>query len=60
VTIPTVAGVVYQDASDNSTLTAGAQPALADGESLTVVAVPTSGRYFSNNVDDQWTFENRA
>jgi hypothetical protein len=60
VTVPATTGVVYQDASDNSVLAAGAQPALAAGESLTVVAVPASGYYFSNNVDDQWTFENPA
>jgi hypothetical protein len=58
VTIPATTGVVYQDASDNSVLAAGAQPALADGTSLTVHAVPDTGYYFSNNVDDQWTFEN--
>lgn len=56
VTIPTTTGIVYKDASDNSTLTAGAQTPLAAGESLTVVAVPAAGYYLENNVDDQWTF----
>jgi len=60
VTVPTTTGIVYKDASDNSTLSAGAQPALADGESLTVVATPASGYYLANNVDDQWTFSNPA
>ena len=60
VTIPTTTGVVYRDASDDSTLSAGAQAALADGESLVVEAVPASGYYFADNQNDQWTFTNPA
>jgi len=60
VTVPATTGIVYKDASDDSTLTAGAQAPLAAGESLTVVAVPASGYYLANNVDDQWTFDNPA
>jgi HK97 family phage prohead protease len=60
VTVPATTGIVYQDASDNSTLTAGAQAPLAAGESLTVVAVPASGYYLENNVDDTWTFSEPA
>ena len=56
VTIPSVTGVVYKDASDDSTLTAGAQPALAAGESLTVQAVPDATHFFSNDAEDSWTF----
>jgi Caudovirus prohead serine protease len=56
VTIPTVTGVAYTDQADNSALTGSV--AVAAGDSLTVQANPTSGHYFANNVDDQWTFNN--
>jgi len=55
VTVVATTGVVYKDASDNSTIS-GAQPALAEGESLTVVATPASGYYLADNVEDEWTF----
>ena len=57
VTIPTVSGVTYKDASDGSTLTAGAQPALAAGESMYVVAETDATRHFATNAEDQWVFE---
>lgn len=60
VTIPTVTGVVYQDASDDSVLLAGAQPALDPGASLTVQAVPDTGYYFATNANDEWTFTRPA
>jgi hypothetical protein len=60
VTIPTVTGVVYKDKSDDSTLSAGAQPALGAGESLTVEAQPDTGYYFVENVHDEWTFDSTA
>lgn len=60
VTIPSKTGVIYQDASDGSVLTAGAQPALAEGESMTVVAVPAAGYYFATNADSTWTFKRPA
>lgn len=56
VTIPATANVDYQDASDDSSLTPGAQPALADGESLTVNVVPDAGYYLASSEDDSWTF----
>ncbi|MET0787437.1 MAG: caudovirus prohead protease [Paenisporosarcina sp.] len=56
VTIPSQTGVVYKDASDDSTLTAGAQAALAAGESLNVQAVPASGYHFPTSEGDNWTF----
>lgn len=55
VTVVATTGVVYKD-GDGVTLTAGAQPALADGESLTVVATPAAGKYFATSEDDEWTF----
>lgn len=56
VTIPTQTGVVYKDASDDSTLTAGAQTALDAGATLNVQAVPATGYYFATNREDQWSF----
>lgn len=60
VTIPTVTGVVYKNAETNATLVAGAQAALGEGERLAVEAQPTTGYFFANNVDDEWTFINRV
>lgn len=59
ITIPTVTGVVYKD-GDGTTLTAGAQPALAAGESTTVYAVPATGYYFADNANDSWPFKRPA
>lgn len=56
VTIPADANVDYQDASDDSSLTPGAQPALTDGESLTVNVVPDAGYYLASSENDSWTF----
>jgi HK97 family phage prohead protease len=60
VTIPTVEGVVYQDASDDSVLSAGAQTALDPGATLTVHAVPDTGYYFATNANDEWPFTRPA
>jgi len=60
VTIPAKTGVIYQDASDGSVLASGAQPALAAGETLTVVAVPAAGYYFATNADTSWPFKRPA
>jgi hypothetical protein len=60
VTVPTVTGATYKNAATDATLTTGAPVTLASGESLTVVAVPTAGHYFANNVNDEWTFKNTA
>lgn len=59
VTVATTTGITYKD-GEGTTLTTGAPVALAEGESLTVYATPNTGYYFANNVDDQWTFTNRA
>jgi hypothetical protein len=61
ITIPSQTGVVYKNAA-GTTLTAGAQTALAAGASLTVNATPASGYYFSTNDDhlDSWTFKRPA
>lgn len=56
VTIPTTTGVTYKNQSTDATLTAGAQTALAPGETLSVVAVPNTGYYFPHNFDADWDF----
>jgi hypothetical protein len=56
VTVPTTTGVVYKNADTNATLTAGAQSALSAGSTLNVKAVPATGYYFANNVNDEFSF----
>lgn len=60
VTIPTQTGVVYKGNDGTTTLTAGAQTALAAGASTTVYAVPASGYYFANNASDSWEFTRQS
>ena len=61
ITIPTQTGVVYKNDTTNATLTAGAQSALAVGESLTVRAEPASGAYyFVDNINEEWTYTREA
>ena len=60
VTIPTVTGVVYKNETTGATLSAGAQTALAPGESLVVEAVPATGYHFPHNFDADWTFTRPA
>jgi hypothetical protein len=60
VTIPTVTGVVYKGNDGTTTLTAGAQTALAAGASTTVYAVPASGYYFADNATDSWPFTRKS
>jgi hypothetical protein len=57
ITITDQTGVVYKDASDDSTMNnAGSPYAVADGEDFTVYAVPAAGYYFPNTEEDSWTF----
>jgi len=58
VTIPTTANVTYYNAVTNAALVAGAQPALAVGETLNVTAEPDAGFYFANNANSEWSFTN--
>ncbi len=60
VTIPTKTGVVYKNASTGATLTAGEQSALAAGATLNVLAVPSAGYYFADNLHDEWSFTRPA
>jgi hypothetical protein len=60
VTIPTQTGVVYKGNDGTTTLTAGAQTALAAGASTTVYAVPASGYYFADNQNSTWEYTRPA
>jgi hypothetical protein len=60
VTVKTTSGVTYKDKATGTTLTTAAPVTLAEGDSLTVQAEPTSGKYFANNQDDEWTFTNQV
>jgi hypothetical protein len=59
ITIPTVTGMTYKD-SDGTTLTAGAQTALAAGSSETISAVADSGYHFASTAQDSWTFKRKS
>jgi hypothetical protein len=56
VTIPTQTGVTYKNAATDATLTAGAQSALAAGETLDVYAVTDTTHHFATGEEDQWSF----
>jgi len=60
VTIPNVTGVVYKGNDGTTTLSAGAQTALAAGASTTVYSVPAAGYYFANTAEDSWPFKRPA
>jgi capsid protein len=57
-TVPSQTGVVYKNGA-GTTLTAGAQTAIASGATLVINATPAAGYYFSTNDDnlDSWTFK---
>lgn len=56
VTIPTQTGVIYKNDETGATLTAGAQTALAVGDTLEVQAVPDAGYSFPHGFDADWAF----
>jgi HK97 family phage prohead protease len=60
VTIPSVTGVVYKASDGTTTLSAGAQTAISAGVSETLYAVPASGYYFADTVNDSWQFTRPA
>lgn len=66
ITIPTVTGVTYKTqaagplGAAGTTLSAGAQTALAAGQSQSVVATPNTGYYFAHNFDADWVFTRPA
>jgi HK97 family phage prohead protease len=55
-TVPTVTGVVYKNDETGATLSAGAQTAIASGDTFYVRAVPATGYYFPHNFDATWDF----
>ena len=55
-TVPSVTGVVYKNDETNATLTAGAQTAIASGDSVYVRAYPATGYYFPHNFDATWSY----
>ena len=56
VTIVATTGVTYENADTGATLTAGAQPALAVGDTLNIVAVPDSSHFIASSEDANWSF----
>lgn len=61
VTIPTVTGVVYKSYPAGTTLSAGAQSAIAAGATTQVQATPASGYYFQDSVvDGPWKFKRNS
>ena len=58
ITIPTVTNVTYKDRSDDGTVTGTV--AVAEDETVTIYAVADTGYYFTNNVEDEWSFTNRG
>jgi HK97 family phage prohead protease len=58
VTIPTVAGVEYRNAEDDSVVSG--TEIIAAGSSVTIYAKPTAGKYFTSTDDTSWTYRNRG
>jgi len=56
VTVVATTGVTYENADTGATLTAGAQPALAVGDTLNIVAVPDSSHFIASSEDANWSF----
>jgi|RhiMetStandDraft_4_1073278.scaffolds.fasta_scaffold02163_4 hypothetical protein len=57
ITITDTTGVTYRRSDTNAAVTASGSPYLvAEGVDLTIYAVANSGYFFSNNVEDEWTF----
>lgn len=55
-TIPTQAGTVYTNEATGTTLTAGAQAAIASGATIEVLAIPAAGYGFTHDSVDEWAF----
>lgn len=56
ITIPTETGLVYKRKDTGATVAAGAMTALAEGASLTIFVVASTGYFLDNNIEDEWTF----
>ena len=58
VTVATTTGVVYKNQANGAILSSGTPVTLADGQTLTVIAVPASSAYyFESNRVDEFTFD---
>jgi Phage capsid family len=57
ITIPTVTGVTYKDADDN---TVTGTIAVDAGETVVIHAIPTATHYFASSENDTWSFYNNA
>lgn len=58
VTVATTTGVTYKNQANGAILTTGSPVTLAEGQQLTVIAVPTSSAYyFESSEVDEWTFD---
>lgn len=61
VTVPTVAGVTYKNKDTGNTITTGSPVTLTAGQTLKVIAEPSSsGSYFESNQKDEWTYKRPA
>jgi len=61
VTVSTIAGVTYKNKDTNSTILTASPVSLAAGETLNVIAVPSSANFhFESNQKDEWTFKRPA
>ena len=61
VTIVDTTGVVYKNAETDAVVNAAGSPyAVAEGDTMTVVAEPAAGRFFAVSANTTWTFRNRA
>jgi hypothetical protein len=55
-TIPAQTGTVYTNADTGTTLTTGAQTAIASGATVDVEAVPAAGYGFTHDAETEWSF----
>ena len=61
ITITDQTGVVYRNADTDAVMNAAGSPyAVADGETVNVVAEPAAGYYFSDSDVDDWSFTGTA
>ena len=61
VTIVDTTDVVYKNAETDAVVNAAGSPyAVAEGDTMTVVAEPAAGRFFAVSANTTWTFRNRA
>jgi HK97 family phage prohead protease len=59
VDVPSMTGVSYRREDDGSVVS-GTTITLDDGESVTIIAVPTAGNYFASSANTSWYFIKRG